>query len=356
MRKNILTGLPALCFLALLSACTPKETSTPERVATVRIDTVRPVGGERRMQYPGRVVAGAEANLSFKVAGTLKHVYVGEGDRVKAGQLLAELDASDYRVQLAATEAEHAQVKADAERVMALYREGGTTASNHDKARYGLQQMEAKLQNHRNQVAYTRIHAPYDGQVQTTYFATGETVGAGMPVLSLLGQGTPEVEVNLPATAYARRSGFTRFACTLDVLPGETLPLQLLSILPQANANQLYTMRLRLKEEQGRVAPGMSVWVTVYSTQAAAPQVAVPATALVEKDGKAWLYLYNKEKGTARRTEVKVETLHTDGRAIVRGELHGGDLVVASGAHHIQHGARVRPLAPISTTNVGGLL
>lgn len=349
-------GTLGLCLAALLAACGRPTPPPTESVATVRIDTARTVGGERRMQYPGRVVAGNEANLSFKVSGTLKRVYVAEGDRVKAGQLLAELDNSDYQVQLTATEAEHAQVKADAERVMALYNEGGATASNYDKARYGLQQIEAKLQNHRNQLAYTRIHAPYSGHVQSAYFATGETVGAGMPVLALLGQGAPEVEVNLPATAYARREGFTRFACTLDVLPGETLPLQLLSILPQANANQLYTMRLRLKAEQARVAPGMSVWVTVYSASQAGQQVAVPATALVEKDGKSWLYLYNKEKGTARCTEVIVESLHTDGRAIVRGQLRGGDLVVASGAHHIQSGAKVKPLAPISTTNVGGLL
>ena len=89
-------------------------------MAVVRIDTVRAPEGAVELQYPGHVVAATEANVSFKVAGTLKRVLVSEGDYVKAGQLIAEIDPVDYKVQLSATEAEYAQIKADAERVMGL--------------------------------------------------------------------------------------------------------------------------------------------------------------------------------------------------------------------------------------------
>ena len=159
--KVFLSILPAL--LPLFVSCNHKAEQKADEVAVVRIDTVRAPEGAVELQYPGHVVAATEANVSFKVAGTLKRVLVSEGDYVKAGQLIAEIDPVDYKVQLSATEAEYAQIKADAERVMGLYQDGGTTASNYDKARYGLQQIEAKLQNHRNQLAYTRLVAPFSG-------------------------------------------------------------------------------------------------------------------------------------------------------------------------------------------------
>ena len=131
--KVFLSILPIL--IPILSSCGRTEKTSAEREAVVRIDTVKAPADMIELQYPGRVVASTEANLSFKVAGMLKRVSVSEGDQVKAGQVLAEIDPVDYEVQLSATEAEYAQIKADAERVMGLYQEGGTTASTYDKAR-----------------------------------------------------------------------------------------------------------------------------------------------------------------------------------------------------------------------------
>lgn len=122
--------------LLLFSACGGKP-EAKKVDPTVRVSEAVLADEDGVLQYPGRVVSSSDANLSFRVPGQLKRVCVGEGDRVRAGQLIAELDDTDYRIQLSATRAEYAQVKADAERVMALYKDGGTTASNYDKAHRG---------------------------------------------------------------------------------------------------------------------------------------------------------------------------------------------------------------------------
>ena len=256
--KVFLSILPAL--LPLFVSCNHKTEQKADEEAVVRIDTVRAPEGAVELQYPGHVVAATEANVSFKVAGTLKRVLVSEGDYVKAGQLIAEIDPVDYKVQLSATEAEYAQIKADAERVMGLYQDGGTTASNYDKARYGLQQIEAKLQNHRNQLAYTRLVAPFSGRVQKRYFMGGENVSAGLPIMKILSDNALEMEINLPAVSYLNRDKFNSYSCTFDVLPGVRVPLTLIGISPEANANQLYTMRLKLADgAKSMPYPGMNM-------------------------------------------------------------------------------------------------
>lgn len=63
------------------------------------------------------------------MSGTIRKIYVEDGARVREGQLLAELDPADYRVQLDATEAEYKQIKAEAETVSWLFiKKNGTTA------------------------------------------------------------------------------------------------------------------------------------------------------------------------------------------------------------------------------------
>lgn len=352
--KGFLLILPVL--MPVFMSCRHSSQKPADAEAVVRVDTVRSPLSAVELQYPGHVVASTEANASFKVAGTIKRVYVDEGDYVKAGQLLAEIDPVDYKVQLSATEAEYAQIKADAERVMGLYQDGGTTASNYDKARYGLKQIEAKLENHRNQLAYTRLTAPFSGKVQKRYFSGGENVSAGLPIVKLLSDNALEVQVNLPAVSYLSRDKFAGYSCTFDVLPGECVPLTLIGILPQANANQLYTMRLALPKQMNKVAPGMSSWVSISMADSVGTSATVPATALIEQDGKAAVYAYAPSNGKVTLVPVQVQMLHTDGTAEVQGSIKPGDLVVSTGVHHLTNGQKVRLMAPVSKTNVGGLL
>lgn len=346
--------------VAALCACGNGSGKAGQSLPLVRVDTVRTVGTVVAMEFPGRVVSADEANLSFKVSGTIARVLVREGDYVKAGQLVAELDDADYRVQLSATEAEHALVKAEAERVMALYGEGATTASNYDKARYGLNQMEAKLQNHRNQLGYCKLYAPYSGRVRKVFMDSRETVAAGMPVVGIAGAGVPEILVNLPATAYLQRGSFVSYEAVFTVLPGETTPLDFVSVMGEANTNQLYTLRLRLSQPNPLVSPGMSAWVTVRSDSRSDGTASLPSTAIVEDGGKSYVFLYAPGTKTVSRRQVDVIKLHTDGTAEVRGinVAAGGNetLVVSSGVHFIADGDRVECLAPMSSTNVGGLL
>ncbi len=74
------------------------------------------------------------------MSGTIQYMHVNDGAYVRKGQLLAELDPTDYQIQLDAAEAEYQSVKAEAERVMALYKENVTTPDANDKAVYGLRQ------------------------------------------------------------------------------------------------------------------------------------------------------------------------------------------------------------------------
>ena len=345
-------------ILAVLSASCGHRTQGTEDRPTVKIDTVLSADEQTSLQFPGRVKAAQDISLAFRVSGTILRMHVTDGSYVRKGQLLAELDPTDYQIQLDAAEAEYQRVKAEAGRVMALYKENVTTPDANDKAVYGLKQITAKYQHHKDQLEYTRLYAPFDGFVQKHLFDEHETVGAGMPVISMISLGAPEVEINLPAAEYIRRTQFNRYHATFDIYPGEVYPLECISITPKANANQLYSMRLRIVPDGSpSPSPGMNTMVTIVCSAGDTRSLSVSSGAVLRKDGKAMVFVYDSSKGTVRSCEVTVLRLLTNGRSVITSDaLQPGELVVSSGAHHIEDGEAVKPLPPVTSTNVGGLL
>ena len=350
----ILAGISLILFMS----CARSEKGTKD-TQTVKIDTVVSASSQTALQFPGKVKAAQDISLAFRVSGTIRKIYVEDGARVREGQLLAELDPADYRVQLDATEAEYKQIKAEAERVMALYKENGTTPNANDKAVYGLKQITAKYQHHKDQLEYTRLYAPFCGFIQKKLFDAHETIGAGMPVISMVSAGIPEVEINLPAAEYIRRGQFHSYYCSFDVYPGKTYRLKLISITPKANANQLYTVRLQLlaDKQQPVPSPGMNTMVTIQYDEENSCQLSVPSGAVLQIDGKAQVFVYNPSDNRITAREVTLLRLTSNGRSLISSNhLKPGELVVSSGVHHIKDGETVKPLAGTSGTNIGGLL
>lgn len=343
-------------LLLLNSSCGNRETEE-RKVTNVRLFTVRNAGTTTVQDFPGRVVAAEEVNLAFKVSGTLWRVAVEEGSRINKGQLVAEMDPRDYQVQLDAAEAEYMRVKSEAERVMALYADSVSTADAYDKARYGLKQVTAKYENARNQLADTKIYAPFNGYVQKRLFDPPTVVAAGMPVVTLVSGGQQEIEINIPASTYLQRKEITSFTTSFDFLPDQIIQLRLISMAPKANANQLYTVRLALPENLStQPSPGMNAMVNVIFNDSVSRKREIPSSALFRKDGQTFVWVYNTQSGTIGQRTVTVERLNTEGNAVITQGISAGERIVTAGVHKLTDKQAVKPVTTESETNVGGLL
>jgi len=352
--KKLVIGLAVL--MVIISACSHKKTNE-KSVQTVKVDMVRVYGEKRVSLFPGKVKAASDVNLAFRIGGPVAKVYADAGSFVKKGQLLAEMDSRDYVIQLSATEAEYHRIKAEADRVIALYEKGSVTPNDYDKAVYGLQQITAKYDAHRNALSDTKLVAPFDGYVQKRYFETGETIGAGMPVISMISASLPEVEINIPSTDFIRRDQFESFSCSVDIYPDKTFPLELIGIAQKANLNQLYAVRLKMKERtQQMPSPGMTTMVTVQYQSAKTAWVYVPFSAIFENNGVTSVWVYNESAGTVEARAVTLTEILHDGKAVVSKGISEGEMVVTAGVHVLRPGEKVKLLPVVSPANVGGLL
>jgi RND family efflux transporter MFP subunit len=353
--KHLFRILMASLMLSAL-ACTHRKT-VPKAIRTIRADTVRIYGEQPGVTFPGKVKAATDVDLSFRISGPVAKVYVKEGHHVRKGQVLAEIDSRDYVLQLEAAEAEYRQIKAETERIIALYRNDGVTPNDYDRAVYGLKQITAKYEAHRNALADVKLCAPFDGYVQKCFFEANETVSAGTPVVSMIGTGIPEVEINIPSSDFVRRDRFDSFTCTVDIFPGREFPLELTGITRKANLNQLYVVRLKIKSNDPPLpAPGMATMVRIQYKPGSATLLVIPGNAVFESNSIPHVWIYDSGTHTVSAKGIKIQKMRRNGQAIVSEGLSEGEIVVSAGVHSLKEGERVNVLPPASSTNMGGLL
>lgn len=348
-------NLYPLCLLLTLCSCGSADQSEKDKAIAVFISEATGYGESIEKVYPGRVKPSEEINLSFKIPGTILNILVEDGQPVKKGQLIAEMDSRDYLLQFEAVEAEYKKIAAEAKRVTALYADSATTADNYDKARYGLSQIEAKYTNAKNTLADTRLYSPVDGKVVSRRIDTPAVVGAGMPIVTLISSKAPEIEIHIPASDYIRLSEIQNLSATFD-FSNDEVPVRIIEALPIANVNQLYTIRLALPPHLSPMpSPGMNTTIKASFNPEHESEVSVPIKSVFSKDHRNFVWIVKPDSTIVKR-EVWIDRLTSDGHAILSSGLSGGESYVEAGVNRLREGMKVTRQQKPSISNIGGLL
>lgn len=344
-------------MLGLLCWACENYNQASDIIRKVKIEEVQVADTIEIKTLPGRVSEEAELNLAFRVAGPVSNIPVREGDYVREGQLVAQMDQRDYEIQLNAAVAQYEQVKAEAERIIELYNRNSVAENDYDKAVSGLKMVETKLENARQQFNDTRLLAPVSGYIQRINFRQDEIVDAGMPVVSLLDVSQYQVDVDIPLSLYKRRGDILSFSGVVSPMRKDTFDLGLLGISRKANQNQLYRMNLGLSAGNDTdLAPGMDVMVAVILRNNAELMTSVPVTALFNKAESVFVWVYDSASQTVSSREVTTGKMAGNGMIFIMSGLKQDELVVVAGVSLIKENEKVEPLDPVSETNVGGLL
>jgi RND family efflux transporter MFP subunit len=226
-----------ICALTLFStailSCGEKEQSE-EIIRPVRYVEAYSTGGTRTRTFSGVARAGLESKLSFKVPGTIELVAVKVGDRVAAGDLIAQLDPSDYQLEVQKAEAALANAAAQArnaeanyERVRALWenKSASTTDLDASRATYesataGTRSAQKQLELAKAQLSYTTLNAPISGAIAQVIAEKNENVQIGKTVVTLTSSSRIEVEVSIPEVLISLVTDGDKVTVTFDAIPG----------------------------------------------------------------------------------------------------------------------------------------
>ncbi|MGM0375619.1 MAG: efflux RND transporter periplasmic adaptor subunit [Bacteroidota bacterium] len=344
-------------LIAILSACSgnnQEKEETPALAKTTKLKTHAP---EISKKYPARVNASSDIKLSFRVAGPIDRVFVDEGDFVEEGDLLAKIDPRDYRTQLKATEAKYKEVKAEAERIKSLHEKGKVSDNEYDKAVSGLDQISAKYEAHQNELADTRLTAPFTGHITEVIFESHETIDAGMPVVTMIDTQRCEIVTHLPAGDYLDRDKFKDFTCKTAEHPDKKWSLELKNIVHQANLNGLYTARFKLKSpDTNKIVPGMSAEVEINFKREEKKLYEVPSSSVFEQEQKSHLWVVDTTNNTIQARPVQIVRIYESGNTVIEGDLEEGSTIISAGVQSLTEGQKIKEMEEPSKTNVGDIL
>lgn len=341
---------------ALLAGCS-KPAPVVEEIRPVRTMTVEPRSTAAATEFAGEVRPRVETRAGFQVAGRIVQRHVELGQRVRRGEALAAIDPADYRLAAEASDAardaarvDRDQQRIDYRRFQDLQAQGFISKAELDRRKAALDAAEARylqtLANARasgNQADYAMLRAPHDAVVTAVEAEVGQVVAAGQPVVRLARVDEKEVVVGIPEQQLA----VLREARDVTVrlwAGGAPVQGRLREVAPVADpATRTFPARIALVDPPPEVALGMTATVT-FSVPLPQPVITVPLQALVVEGGVTQTWRYESSSGTVRRTPVTVGTV-AGNEVVVSDGLRPGDVVVTAGAHQLQEGQKVRPLA-----------
>jgi RND family efflux transporter MFP subunit len=341
----------------------------------------------------GSVEARETSNVAFQVPGKVARVAVEEGAPVRQGQLLAELDPADYeygvqaatgqvgmaeaasrkaqtgaraqeleraRIALQRAEDEYRRMKQlydakalapnDFQKVEAAcmmarqqYSEAHEGARREDKAaaRSAVEQAQAGASVARKRLADTKLLAPIAGMIARRGVNPGETIGAGMPVFTIVDLNPVKVRVGVPETDIARVRAGQAASVLIPAMAERSFEgrVGLVGIAAEP-ASRTYTVKILVPNPNHILRAGMIAEAQIR-TDVAVEALTLPGEAVMrDPQGATLVYLYFPER---RRVYARrVQAGGVEGREVeIRSGLNGGELVVVAGQQLVREGALV---------------
>lgn len=327
-------------LMAVLVLVFSSQLLVKAQAATVRV-TVVPIESQRLghdVQAVGTLTARDSVILRAEVAGRITGLGFVEGQAVKQGQLLVQLDDSMAKAQLQQARANLQLAASQHKRAQQLSKQGFISAQAQDESgsRYAVQQAELALAQ--VQLDKTAIRAPFDGIAGLKTISVGDYVSPGSELLNVEAVNSLSVDFSIPEQNIAGLELGMPVSLRFDAFSGQVRTGQLTAISPAVDA-AARTIRLRalVDNQDGTLRPGLFARVTL---QLGAEQaLMVPETALAPASQQQFIYIVNDGKVSRREVTIGVRR---DAWVQVRGDnLRAGDAVVVSGLQKISDGSPV---------------
>lgn len=353
-RANLLSKpshiyIAAASLALMLSACAPQ----PRAPDAPRPALVTKVEGHavQGIVVSGLVRSTSNHDIPSEYGGRVIALRAHVGDRVVAGQVLAELDTSVATLQLAQAQAQLRQAAAELDavqreetRLKALVAAGAASTQDLDNASTAVRRAEAQRQAAAAQAGLaerarekTQVRAPLAGVIAVRQAELGAMVAAGATLFSLDVGGEAEIQAPVPAALVQS----LKLGDLVDYQYGqERGKARLVGLAERVDGVGARAARLRL--ESGALPVGASVQVR-FSARAANDAASVPLSAvLTDRTGQRRVIALDAQ-GVARAVPVEIVSI-TGAGALVKGALAPGQSVVAAGGEFLKAGERVRAL------------
>ncbi|WP_321328723.1 efflux RND transporter periplasmic adaptor subunit [uncultured Ilyobacter sp.] len=385
--KKILISIFIILVLAACGKEKEQEVQVKEKPRSVRYIVAEDKTSEFQRVFAGNIISETESNLSFRVSGTIIKKYAKLGDYVKKGQVLAELDNEDYKLEVenATAQYESSRAKlaeADAQmksanaslinskneyaRIEKLYLDDNVSKSQFDSSRAdrdvtesqlaqfeaykksaqsNLKASEMQLAQSKLKLSYTKLIAPENGFITSEEKEENETVSSGTPVYKISLGEKLQTETFIPETMISFIKNGQKVTVEVSALHGKVYEGEIKEIGTSSEGyGNTFPVKIELLEKDEKIKPGMSSKISFDLGQDSVARMLIPISALDQNPaGENYVYSVEKIKdgvGSAVKSLVTIGEITSEGVEVLSG-INSGDYIITSGVTQITEGQEV---------------
>ncbi|MVT08821.1 efflux RND transporter periplasmic adaptor subunit [Chitinophaga tropicalis] len=321
-----------------------KELTLNEESVKVGTMRLRTRNSSEVLSYSGSIVADNNVGLNFPVSGQVAAVYVQEGQHVVAGQMLAEIEPTEYRNNLMLSEASFEQAKDNFNRLELLHKSASLPERDYITAKVAQAQAEINRNLALKHLNDTRLFAPFSGIISSKQIDKGATAGPGITAFSIIKTDQVYAEASVPEGDISKIGTGDSVEVKIPAL-GRSVSGKIAVINPQAdNASKTFVVKVRLANADGKMLPGMISTIDMVTT-GMVQILSVPIQSII-RDANDIPYVYVVDTANhAIRKRVRTGGLLSNEVILIDG-VRENDNVVIEGQNKLRDGQLVTPIIP----------
>jgi len=280
-----------------------------------------------------------QADVLAKINGEVRRILVEEGDWVREGQVLAELDGAAQRVALEEADARYRALELDLERSRALAAQQLASEKDLNDTQYRFEEAQAQRKACQLQVEYTRITAPFAGQIVARAVDPGQTVATGAKIFTIVDREPLLAEIHVPEREAAKITAGQSVVISPDANLGQSTRGTVLRVAPVVDARTgTVKVTCQVSDVSTTLRPGSFVRVQVQ-TDLRAHVLTIPKRAVVAEGGETYVF-----KAVADSVlKVPVTTGLTNHALVeITAGLAEGERIVTIGHGALKSGSKIR--------------
>jgi membrane fusion protein, multidrug efflux system len=311
------------------------RSSAPTQVSTVEVRRERI---SQKLEALGNARANESVDVSSKASNVVTAVRFRDGERVKRGQILVELDDAQARADVTAAEAAVAESERLYNRSRELMATEALSKSQFDQLEATLKANRAKLAAAQARFEDTVIRAPFPGRVGLRRVSVGTLISPGAVITTLDDTSVIKLDFSVPENFLASLREGLAVRATAPAFPGRSFAGKVASIDSRIDmSTRSVTVRALLANEDGALRPGMFLNVSLANDEREA--LVIPEQALTPEAEKQFVFVV--ADGKVAQREVRIG-LRRPGSVEILAGLSEGEQVIVEGTQKVRNGAPVR--------------
>lgn len=337
----------------LLTACKPAPIDTLLEAPDVIIKTINSGLVSDHLYLPAVATAADRSHLSFRLSGEIKELNVRSGETVKAGQVLAILDKTDYNIDVDNARARYNVANSQYRRSKPLVDKGLLAKSQFDELAAQRQIALADLELAKLRLSFTELKAPIDGIISRVSVEQFENIQVGQQIFNIHNRSAVDITVQVPDKLYAKQPNkglVDKIKASVRLDDGSSYQATVKEFTTEPDPESgayLVTLTMPMPKDQF-ILDGMAVEVTTEQSSLGASSqfgMIIPIEAVFNEDGDSidrdekYVWLVGSDNKVKKQKIITTKAT-SSGLRVVEG-VTTGDRIVIAGVSRLRDGIEV---------------